>query len=196
MRTRCVPCGSLSGQIGGHGAWAARGKTHVVHHADPFSIGVLRFHVRRHGLDAGLGRGIHAGGGEVFDFAVHQQPERAAVIGLAEIQFQRVHLREALERLGLEVAEITMRPQVRQHIVVVLVPGAGRRTCVATDHNFERRIRRSSTGEILVGENVILRRMIHRQQLHLIEIDDFLQRLHEAEAELAVFLRTAVAVDP
>ena len=37
--------------------------------------------------------------------------------------------------------------------------------------------------------------MVDRQYAHLIEIDGFLERLHKAEAELAVFFADGVAID-
>ena len=37
--------------------------------------------------------------------------------------------------------------------------------------------------------------MVHGQQAHAIKIDNFLHRLHEAEAELAVFFLNYVAID-
>ena len=41
--------------------------------------------------------------------------------------------------------------------------------------------------EALVGEDVVIGRMIDREQADLIEVDGFFHRLHEAEAEQAVF---------
>ncbi len=41
--------------------------------------------------------GVHAVRGEVFDFAVHQQPERTSVIGLAEVERERMRLGESGE---------------------------------------------------------------------------------------------------
>ena len=194
MRIRCVPCGSLSAEIGGHGARTARGKAHVVDHADPFPVRVLRLDVRSDGLNAGLVSGIHAGRGEVFDLAVHQQPERTAAIGFAEIEFEAVRFGKALEALQLEIAEVTVRQQIGQDVVAVIVPRSRGRTGIAAVDNLEWRIRRVA-GEIFVGINVDRSRMIDRQQFYLIEINSFFQRLHEAEAELAVFLANRVAMN-
>ena len=99
---------------------------------------------------------------------------------------------KALEALQLEIAEIAVRQQIRQHIVPVLVPRSSGRAGIATEDNFERRIGRIA-GEILVGEYVDSAGMVHGQQLHLVEIDGLFQRLHEPETELAVFLANRVA---
>ena len=42
-----------------------------------------------------LRRGVHAIGGVIFDLAVKQQPELAALVGFAEIEFDTVQLGEA-----------------------------------------------------------------------------------------------------
>ena len=55
-----------------------------------------RFDVRRNRFALRLASGVHAGRGEVFDLAVHQQPQRAAAIGFAEIECERVRLGESL----------------------------------------------------------------------------------------------------
>ncbi len=112
MRMRCVPGGSLSGEVGGHGARAAGGEAQVVKHANPFPAGVLRLDVRRDRLDPRLVRRIHAGGAEVLDLAVHHQPERAAAISFAEIKLQGMSLGETLEGQEIEVAKVTMRQQM------------------------------------------------------------------------------------
>ena len=125
---------------------------------------------------------------------MHHQPERAAAIGFAEVEFEGVRLGEALELQDIEIAKVTMRQQVGQNIVTMLVPRARRRTGIAAVDNFERRIRRVA-GEIFVGENIDSGRMVHGQQLHLIEIDRFFQRLHETETEFAVFFAHRVAGD-
>src|SRR5271165_5614736 len=41
--------------------------------------------------------GIHAGRRVVFDLAMHEQPQRAAAVGLAEIKFQAVRFGESHE---------------------------------------------------------------------------------------------------
>src|ERR1022692_1410568 len=87
-----------------------------------------------------------------------------------------------------------MRQQVGQHVVAVLIPGARGRTRIAAHHDFEFRIRRVR-GEVLVRINVLVGGMIDGQNTDLIEVDSFLQRLHEAEAELAVFLANGVVLN-
>ncbi len=121
MRMRCVPMRQFAGEVGRHGARAASGESHVVDDALPFAIRTESFDVRRDGLQPGLIGGVHAGGGEVFDFAVHQKPERAAAIRFAEIEFQAVQLGEAREREQIEVAEVAMREQIGQNVVPVFI---------------------------------------------------------------------------
>jgi hypothetical protein len=81
--------------------------------------------------------------------------KRAAVVRLAEIEFQAVRLGESLEGQHLEVAEIAMREQVGKHVVAVLVPCAGGRAriVIIAEHDLERRVRRIA-GEIFVGIDV------------------------------------------
>src|SRR5438477_2073786 len=74
----------------------------------------------------------------------------------------------------------------------MLVPRSCRRTRITTVDNLESRIRRAA-GKILVGENIDSARMIHRQQLHLVEVDCFFERFHETETKLAVFLANRIA---
>ncbi len=93
-----------------------------------------------------------------------------------------------------KIAEVAMRQQIREHIVAVLVPRCRRRARIPADHNFERWIRRIA-GEIFVGINLELGRMIDRQQLYLIEIHGLFERLHEAETELAIFFSNGLAIN-
>ena len=60
--------------------------------------------------------------------------------------------------------------------------------CGAGGDDFEFGERRIA-GEALVGEDVVICRVIDREQADLIEVDGFFHRLHEAEAEEAVFRR-------
>ncbi len=64
----------------------------------------------------------------------------------------------------------------------VLVPSASGGTRVTAENQFELGERRV-TGEIFVGKNVELSRVVYGQQTHFVEINNFLERLHEAEAE-------------
>ena len=130
--------------------------------------------------------GVHAGGGEVFRLAMHQENERAATIGLAEIEFEGVRLREAVERQEFEITEILVLAQGWDQIVSVLIPCGGRQLRLATLDHAKRRERRIA-GEILVGIHIESTGMIDRQQFDLVEINCFFHRLHEAEAQLAVF---------
>ena len=187
MRMRCVPSGSFpvksAVMVRGPPAGKPMSSITRIH----FPVGIERFDVRRDGLDSGLGRGIHAGRGVIFDLSMQQQPERPAAIGFAEIEFETVHFGEACKLGQAEIAEVAMRQQIREHVVAVLiVRRCGRARVPAGDH-FEWRIRRIA-GEVFVGINVEVRRMIDRDELHLIEIHGFFERLHEAEAEFAVFL--------
>ncbi len=99
MRMRRVPCGSLSAEIGSHSARAACGEAHVIHDPNPFPVCILRFDVRRDRFDASLVSGKHAGSGEIFNLAVHEQPERAAAIRFAQIKLQAMSFGKPLEVL-------------------------------------------------------------------------------------------------
>ena len=90
---------------------------------------------------------------------------------------------ESVELGGLKVAEKAVGEQVGQNIVSVLVPGSSRRTRSPAEDHLEPRIRRVA-GEKFVGIDVEIGGMVDCQQLHLIEINDLFERLHEAEAQL------------
>src|SRR5258706_7769628 len=75
-----------------------------------------------------------------------------------------------------------MRQQIGQTVVAVLTPRARRRTRIAANHHLEFRIRRVRC-EIFIGINIEIGGMIDREHAHLIQVNGFLQRLHEAEAE-------------
>ena len=84
-------CGQLARKIGGHGARTARGKAHVIHYALPcpariFLIWEQGFHIRRHRFHSRLRRGVHAVRRKIFDLAMQQQPQRPAVVSLAQIE--------------------------------------------------------------------------------------------------------------
>ena len=102
----------LAGKIGGHGARAACGETHVIYHAAPFPVGSECFHVWSDGFDTCLIRCIHSRCGKVFDLTVKQQPEWATVVRFAKVEFQAVQLGEAFERSELEIANITVCEQI------------------------------------------------------------------------------------
>src|ERR1700688_4804552 len=78
----------------------------------------------------------------------------------------------------------------------MLVPCTGGRTRIFTiaDHTFEWRVWRIA-GEIFIGININIGGMIDGQQLDLIEINRFFERLHEAEAQLAIFFLNRASVD-
>ena len=61
-----------------------------------------------------------------------------------------MQLGEPFEREQFEIADIAMGLQIRENIVSVVIPGAGRRTRVAAGYDFEQRVRRIA-GEIFVG---------------------------------------------
>ena len=138
--------------------------------------------------------GVHAVGGIIFDLAVKQQPERASVIRFAEIEFETVQFGEAGELGQGKITEIAMRQQIGKDVVPVLIVRRGWRTRVAAGHYFEIWIWRIA-GKIFVRINVNVRGMIDRQQLYLIEVNCLFERLHEAEAELAIFFANGVAID-
>ena len=64
----------------------------------------------------------------------------------------------------------------------VLVPSASGGTRVTAENQFELGERRV-TGEIFVREYIEISRMIYREKIHFVEINNFLQRLHEPETE-------------
>ena len=92
-----------------------------------------------------------------------------------------MRLGEALEGQNLKVAKISVGRKIREQVMSVFVPRAGRRTCIAAEHNLERRVRRIA-GEILIGININASRMVDRKQPDLVEINNFFHRLHQAEA--------------
>src|SRR5207245_8276655 len=67
-------------------------------------------------------------------------------------------------------------------VVPVLVPSASGGTRVTAENQFELGERRV-TGEIFVREYIEISRMIYRKKTHFVEINNFLQRLHEPETE-------------
>src|SRR3954447_1966866 len=76
---------------------------------------------------------------------------------------------------------------------VLVVHGDGRLRIRARDH-FEFRIRRVAR-EILVRINLDVGRMIDGQQFNSIQVNRFFQRLHKAEAKLAVLSNHRVTID-
>src|SRR5215472_3299920 len=83
-----------------------------------------------------------------------------------------------------EIAEVAMRQEMGKDIVAVFVPGSRRGTGIAAHDDLELRIGRIR-GEVLVRIDVLVRRMIDRQETDLIEVDGFFERLHEAETQKA-----------
>src|SRR5438552_7698297 len=98
---------------------------------------------------------------------MQQKPERAAAIGLSQIEFETVQLGKAFERQQFEIADIAMSLQIREKIMPVVIPGTGRWTRVAAGYDFEGGVRRIA-GEIFVGINLIVAGMIDRKQAHLV----------------------------
>src|SRR5579862_8047303 len=86
-----------------------------------------------------------------------------------------------------------MRKQIRQNVVPMFVPSASWRLGIAAQHNSEFRIRRVRR-EIFIGINTEAGWMIHREQSHLIEVNGFFQRLHEAKAELAILFANRISI--
>ena len=56
--------------------------------------------------------GVHAVGAEVFDLAVEKQPERAAAVGFAEIEFETVQIGKAQELSHAEITDVAGRQQI------------------------------------------------------------------------------------
>ena len=97
----------------------AGGETHVVGDMDPFSFSIIRvsyecFHIGRDGLNASLIGGIHSGRGEVFNFSMHQQPQRATLIGSPRSSSRLCGLVKPLKRQQIEIADVAMRQQIGQ----------------------------------------------------------------------------------
>src|SRR5579864_379378 len=99
-----------------------------------------------------------------------------------------MRLGEAFERQYIEIADVLMREQIGEEVVTFVVPGSRwrpRRFLVAGNY-LELRIRRIA-GEIFVGINVFLGRMINSHHLNRVDVNDLLHRLHQEEAEDAVW---------
>ena len=158
--------------------------------------GVLRFDVGRDDFYAGLVGGVHRGGGEIVGVAVEDEAERFFLVDRAEIEFDVMELGETGEGEFVELRDVfaIVFGEERENIAAFVVPCAERSVaCVRAggdDFEFgEWRI----AGETFVGEDVVACGMIDREQADLIEIDGFFHRLHEAEAEEAVFRRLEAA---
>ena len=67
--------GNLAAQIRDHGSFQAGGESHILDDTHPFTLCVLRFHVRRDDLNARLIRGIHGSRGEIVGVAVQKQAQ-------------------------------------------------------------------------------------------------------------------------
>src|ERR1700730_11618200 len=93
-----------------------------------------------------------------------------------------MRLGESLEWQKIEVADIFVSKKIRQKIVAFVIPGAGGRLRSAACYHLEIRIRRIA-GEILIRVHLFVPGMIHRQEFHSIEVDNFLHGLHETETE-------------
>src|SRR5581483_10831982 len=102
--------GQLLAQVGSNRARQAGGESHVVHHARPFPIGTQRLNVRSDGVNTSLIRRVHARSREVVNISVQQQSQRTACIRFAQIQLQRMHLRESSEWQQLEPGDIFAVP--------------------------------------------------------------------------------------
>ena len=172
----------LAREVRSHGARAAGGEPNVIDHAGPLPVCAQCFHVGRDRMHARLRCGVHAIRGKIFDFSVHQQPERAATISFAEIERERVRLGEALKLSEREVAEVVVRQQILQDVVAVLIECSCGRLGIATNYDFEFRIWRVR-GKVFVRIDIFIRGMIDGEQAHLIEVDSFFEWLHEAEAQ-------------
>ena len=109
-----------------------------------------------------------------------------------EIKLDIVELREAGEGEFVELGDIlaiVLRDE-RENVAAFVVPRAewGVACVRAGGDDFEFGERRIA-GEALIGEDVVVGRMIDREQADLIEVDGFFHRLHEAETEEAVLRR-------
>jgi hypothetical protein len=80
-----------------------------------------------------------------------------------------MRLGEPEEWQHFEVTEIMMREQIWEDIMAVLVPRPRGRTRTPAKYNLKRWIRRIA-GEIFVGIDVNIGRMIDREQLYLVQI--------------------------
>ena len=171
----------LAGQVGSHGTRTAGREAHVIDDANPFAVAAQCLHVWRDRMHASLRCGIHAVGGKVFDFTVQQQPQRASAVRLAQIERESMRLGEAQKLRQGEVAEIAVSQQIGQNVVPMFIPRTGGRPRVVAGDDLEFGIRRIRS-EIFVGIDVDIGRMINGQQANLVEVNGFLERLHEAEA--------------
>ena len=101
---------------------------------------------------------------------------------------------ESLEWQQFEIADVVVGKQIGQQVVSMIVRTRRGRVRVAAGHDLERRIRRIA-GEVFVGKHVEIRRMIDREQADLVEIDNFLHWLHQAEAVACRLSRAHAAID-
>src|SRR4029077_3187306 len=83
-------CWNFSREIGNHGAFEARRKSHVIDDADPFALRVLRFDVRRNYFDSSLIGGVHRSRSEVVRVTVGDKAKREAWIPFTEVQLNPV----------------------------------------------------------------------------------------------------------
>src|SRR5207247_10002296 len=99
----------LAAQVRRPAARAASRESHIINDFLPSAIRTKHFDVRRDTLNTGLISRVHSGCSEVFNLAMHQQPQGPATLRVAEIELKTVQLSEALERRHLEVDERSMR---------------------------------------------------------------------------------------
>ena len=112
---------------------------------------------------------------------MQKQPQRSAVVGCRQIEFEAVQLGEAFERQQFKVTDVLMLQDCGRRLWrwSSHTPAGTRGILLATTLN-------AGYGGLLAkysfGNTFNVHRMVHRQQLHLIKIDDFFHRFHQPEA--------------
>ena len=188
--------GEFVGEVDDDGARKAGGEAHVVDDALPCAVGELRFDVGRDGREAGLPRGVHGAGGEVFDEAVQEEMQRARGRPWAEVEREGVLVGEAREGEVGEVLDVGVvdGAELGERVVAVVVPcGFGRVGCGADDglRFGEGRL----AEEAFVGIDLGSGGMVDGDEADLIDVVDLFHRLAEAEAEPACAGLQLCAVD-
>ncbi len=183
---RRVPGGSLPTEIDDDGSRQSRRKTHIVDNPLPAAVRHLRFHVRRHRLQARLPRGIHGTGRKILDEAVQQQAQGIGRVPLAQIERERVLVGEAGKGQIGKVANVMViaRAQQLAHIATLVIPCSGKRMRLGAE-NRAAGSKRGLIQKALVGVHLGGLRMVDRNQPNLVEKVHLFHRFPKTQAEIS-----------
>ena len=162
------------------------GKAHVVDDPLPAAVRQLRFHVRRHGLKARLPGGIHGTGGEIFNEAVQQQPQRMGCRPRAQIERERVLVGEAGKGQIGKVAHVCVIARAQQfaHVAAFVIPCSGNGVRVRAQDGTPGS-ERTLIEKALVGVHLGGCGMIDATRRTWSMIVDLFHRFTEAQAEIS-----------